>query len=263
MILFFGMLQGYEVSKKLLDTPIRITPTSNKGAYLALGGDGLRLTANPDEIARINKKGSKKYQLFLRGTPVCHKKDKRADSCERGKNKSKNWNIKKGSSGYSIKSAKEKLMGFRQYCLTYDSGQSGKVEVKACRRDRKNQLFDLTPVEPEKEAPEDGEKKDGEREEEKKDGDCKKKDADSDDEDLSRDTFSSSEDVEVFDPKVGPKKETPEQPEQAPTPPPYYPAVPQAPVYGYVPYAPPQAEQPCVCPPGGGNVQSPQQAAGK
>ncbi|KAL0265864.1 UNVERIFIED_CONTAM: hypothetical protein PYX00_011581 [Menopon gallinae] len=254
------MLQGYDVSKNLLDVPIRITPTSNKGAYLALGSDGLRLTANPDEIARINKKGTKKYKLFLRGTPVCHKKDKGADSCERGKNKSKSWNIKKGGGGYSIKSAKEKLMGFRQYCLTYDNGHSGKVEVKPCRRDRKNQLFDMTPVEPEKETPEDDEKKDGEKKNREKDGDCSKKDADSDDENLSRDTFSSSEDVVVFDPK----KETPQKPEQTPTPPPYYPTVPQVPMYGY-PYVPPQPEQqcvcaevaPCVCPPDGGNLLPP------
>lgn len=264
MILFFGMLQGYEVSKKLLDVSIRITPVGNKSAYLALGSDGLQLASSPDEIARISKKGTKKYRLLLKGTPVCHKSDKRADSCEKGKNKTKNWNIKKGPNGYSIKSAKEKYMGFRQYCLTYDKGPSGKVEIKKCRRDRRNQLFDMEPVEPEKETSKPDEKKDDEKKNDEiereelreKECDCSKNEADSDEESLTRDSLSSSEEVEIFDPKVGPKKDTPQQPqqpqrpqqpEQPPAYSPYYPAAPQMPVYAYVPYVPPQPEQPCVC----------------
>lgn len=248
MILFFGMLQGYEVSKKLLDVPIRITPVGNKSAYLALGNDGLLFASSPDEIARISKKGTKKYRLFMKGTPVCHKDDKKVDSCEKGKNKSKNWNIKKGPNGYSIKSAKEKYMGFRQYCLTYDKGPSGKIEIKKCRRDRRNQLFDMEPVEPEKK--DDEPEKKGDEPEKKGDESEKKGETDSDDESLTRDSLSSSEEVEIFDPKVGPKKETPQQPqqpEQPPAYPPYYPAAPQVPVYAYMPYVPPQPEQPCVC----------------
>eukprot|EP00866_Antonospora_locustae_P000380 jgi/Antlo1/380/1638 len=202
MILFFGMLQGYEVSKKLLDVPVRITPVDKKGTYLALGSDGVQLASSPDEIARINKRGKDKYRLFIRETPVCHKKGKRADSCEKGRNKTKNWNIKKGSNGYLIKSTKEKNMGFRQYCLTYDKGPSGKVEIKKCRLDRRNQLFDIELVEPEKETPKQDGNSNGKPEREEI----------SDEESLTDDSFSSSEEVDIFDPKVGPGKETSEQP---------------------------------------------------
>lgn len=244
MILFLGMLQGYNVSERLLDVPVHITPVGNKNAYLALGSNGLQLTSNPNEIARISKKGTKKYRIFMKGTPLCHKKDKRADNCKKGNNKTKNWNIKKGPNGYSIKSAKEELMGLKQYCLTYDQGPSKKVEIKKCRKDRMNQLFDIEPVESQQKMPKQDENKNDEVV--KKKCDSSNSDAGSDEEGFARDSLSSLDVMEFCGQNGGSGKVTPQQPKQPPSAySPYYPPPSQMPMYAYVS---PQAEQPCVCP---------------
>ncbi|RVD90554.1 hypothetical protein TUBRATIS_30190, partial [Tubulinosema ratisbonensis] len=142
--IFSFILADDELNKDLLNTSLKITPRDCPDFELGLLNGYVALI--PGSTSEISKVDDKLYNLKVSGKEVAQHSGNKAGLKSSKETKAPYWNIKPKNGAYSLKSSKRKWIG-KQYCLTYfGCNQNQILNFEVCRKDRKNQLFNIKPV---------------------------------------------------------------------------------------------------------------------